>query len=169
MFLEACPEVMGELAGFITKRKGRTPLLTEFISQNLSKIRPRHPRKTTIRTDGRYHNLLAILDSLNSQYFQGRISCFITWSAKRPGRAARKRTLGSYNRHTNIIRISPLLDRRTAPAYFVEFVVYHEMLHADMEPNKTNGRRSVHCKEFRRRERMFRHYEKAIAWEKRWV
>ncbi len=64
-------------------------------------------------------------------------------------------------------RINPILDNERVPYYFIEFVVYHEMLHAHIRVQKKNGRRSVHSKEFRDREKMFRDYEDAMAWENR--
>jgi predicted metal-dependent hydrolase len=76
-----------------------------------------------------------------------------------------KRTLGSYSQRTNTIRINPVLDRKTVPAYFIEFIVYHEMLHADMGVGRINGRRSVHSSGFRIREKLFKKYEQALAWE----
>jgi len=75
--------------------------------------------------------------------------------------------LGSYCKHTGTIRINPVLDRRNVPLYFIRFVVYHEMLHSSMREERKNGRRSVHNPEFRKRERLFREYEKAISWEKK--
>jgi hypothetical protein len=65
--------------------------------------------------------------------------------------------------------MNPLLDRRTVPRFFVEFIVYHEMLHADIGVETRNGRRRVHTWEFRRRERLFREYARAISWEKKWT
>jgi len=41
------------------------------------------------------------------------------------------------------------------------------MLHADMGIAMRGKRRSVHPREFRRREKLFQEYEKAMAWEKR--
>jgi len=41
----------------------------------------------------------------------------------------------------------------------------YEMLHADIGIRAETGRRSMHSKEFRTREKMFAHYERAIAWE----
>ncbi len=169
IFLVAGTDVLDEIALFAGKGKGKTPLLMEFVKQNAAGIRKKPPRATTIRTDGKYHHLGDIFRSLNNEYFMGRLVCPVTWGARTSRYAARKRTLGSYNRHTNTIRISPLLDKRSTPAYFVEFVVYHEMLHADMEISTKGGRRLVHSREFRRRERLFRHYEKAIEWEKRGI
>jgi predicted metal-dependent hydrolase len=94
------------------------------------------------------------------------VSCAITWGTKNPRYAARKRTLGSFSKDKNTIRINPALDRRRVPGYFVEFVVFHEMLHAFLGISEKNGRRLVHSKEFKQRERVFRHYDRAMAWEK---
>jgi hypothetical protein len=43
------------------------------------------------------------------------------------------------------------------------------MLHADMGVKIRNGRRLVHTGEFRARERLFREYERAVSWEKKWT
>ena len=40
------------------------------------------------------------------------------------------------------------------------------MLHAAMGISKNGERRSMHSREFRRREKLFNDYEKAIAWER---
>jgi hypothetical protein len=68
-----------------------------------------------------------------------------------------------------MIRINPILDSRSVPRYFLEFIVYHEMLHADIGIKKGVVRRIIHSSEFKKREKLFKHYEKAINWEKkRW-
>jgi predicted metal-dependent hydrolase len=120
-----------------------------------------------IATQGKHHDLGEIYELLNREYFQEKLSCPITWGTGRARCAVRKRTLGSYSRHTNIIRINTILDRVHVPRYFIQFVVYHEMLHADMGLAKKNGKNSVHSKEFRARERQFRDYERALRWERR--
>ena len=78
----------------------------------------------------------------------------------------RKRTLGSYSERSHTIRINPVLDKRTVPCYVVAYVVYHEMLHAAMGISRHGGRRIVHSREFRRKEKLFKEYEKAMAWER---
>ncbi|HXX57165.1 MAG TPA: SprT-like domain-containing protein [Thermodesulfovibrionales bacterium] len=166
IFLDADGIVIDEIADFIRHRKRKTPHLNRFVRQNRNLLPTRQPRKTEIKTQGRYHDLNEIWHGINNEYFGGRICCPITWGLKSPRYAAKKRTLGSYNCRTNTIRISPLLDRRHVPRYYIEFVVYHEMVHADTEKTEKGKRRSVHSREFRRRERMFRHYDRAVAWEK---
>jgi len=126
-----------------------------------------HHRRTVIRIQGSYHNIRDIYDRINMEYFGGRLTCLITWGAKSPRRFVKKRTLGSYSRHADTIRINPILDRKSVPRYVLEFIVYHEMLHAALGIERKNGRRTVHSKEFRRQERLFSQYHKAIRWEKR--
>jgi hypothetical protein len=166
MFLDAGDDVITEIAKFLKHRKGETPLLRKFLGQNSHRIKKSSPRKTTVKTEGKYHNLDELFHSLNSEYFDGRVSASITWGTRNLRYAVRKRTLGSYSRNSNIIRINPVLDRKGVPRYFIEFVAYHEMLHADMGMSEKNGRRSVHPREFKERERLFRHFKKAMAWEK---
>jgi len=167
IFLDARHDVIDEIAVFIKRRKGSTPLLRRFVKENLIRVRNAPPKRVKINTQGNYHNLGEIYDSLNRDYFQEKLSCPITWGTGRARYAVRKRTLGSYSRHANIIRINTTLDRKHVPRYFIEFVIYHEMLHADMDPTVKNGRNIVHSREFRDREKQFRDYERALNWEKK--
>jgi hypothetical protein len=43
--------------------------------------------------------------------------------------------------------------------------VHHEMLHQAVPAKETGGRRIVHGREFRRRERAYPDYTRARAWE----
>jgi len=168
MFLDAGKEVIGEIANFIKTRKGQTPLIRKFISENQTclKNKERHSKQFSIRTQGRFCNLREIFDSLNNNYFGAGITASISWGKQNSRRAVRKRTLGSYCRHSNTIRINPVLDRRNVPHYFIEYVIYHEMLHSAVREERKNGRRPMHTSEFRKRERLFKEYDKAISWEK---
>jgi hypothetical protein len=167
IFLDARHDIIEEIAVFIKKRKGSTPLLRRFVKENLIRVRNAPPKRVKINTQGNYHNLGEIYDSLNRDHFQEKLSCPITWGTGRARYAVRKRTLGSYSRHANIIRINTILDRKHVPRYFIEFVVYHEMLHADMDPTVKNGRNIVHSRDFRSREKQFRDYERALKWERK--
>lgn len=169
MFLNACEEVVREIAGFIKTRKGQTPLIRKFISENRACLKKKEHslRHACIRTQGKFFDLREIFDSVNNEYFGGSVTSSIGWGKETSRRAVRKRTLGSYCRHTETIRINPVLDRKYVPLYFIRFVVYHEMLHSSMTEEKKNGRRSVHNSGFRKRERLFKEYERAISWEKR--
>ena len=57
--------------------------------------------------------------------------------------------------------------QRWVPRWFIEYVVFHEMLHS-VVPDKYDRkrrRRIVHTEEFLEKERKFRWYRRAKAWE----
>lgn len=166
IFLEAEDSVIQAVADFIKNRKSARPVLQAFIRRRSSSLKSRAPRRALLRTDGVCHCLATLFDTVNAGYFQGEISASITWGRKASGRRTRRVTLGSYCRDSHTIRINPLLDRKTVPRFFLEFIIYHEMLHAALGTVVTNGRRSVHFREFRRREKLFAAYEQAVIWEK---
>ncbi len=165
MFLNADEGLLDELAHFVYGRKSRTPLIRAFIERHRGMLRKQRPRVRRLNQQGKYHDLASISESVNREYFGGSIDAPCTWGARRRG-AVSRRTLGSYSSHTNTIRVNPVLDKKKVPGYFIEFIVYHEMLHADIGVENGAGRRSVHSREFRRREKMFRGYAEAMAWEK---
>jgi predicted metal-dependent hydrolase len=169
MFLSAEYRVLDEMADFIKNRKKSTPLVRKFINQNTHYLKKRPPRKIQLRSAGKRYNLLDLFHSINREYFGRSASASITWGQRKARRSAGERTLGSYNHHDRVIKINPILDSDRVPRYFLEFVIYHEMLHADIGIEDGSGRRELHSREFRKREKLFRHYEKASAWEKkRW-
>jgi len=166
MFLNAGPDVLDEICIFIKRRKNPILKVREFILRNQSSIDERKPRSLNIKSTGRYYNLLDLFTALNTEYFSGTVTASITWGKKNPRRAVRKRKLGSFQRDRNIIRINPVLDSSSVPRYFIEFVVYHEMLHAAASFERSAGGQRVHSREFKRRERDFKCYEQALAWER---
>ena len=66
-----------------------------------------------------------------------------------------------------LIRIHPVLDRRDVPLYFLESVVYHEMLHHHLGgvPDRA-GRTVYHSRAFREAEARYPWHREALAWEK---
>jgi predicted SprT family Zn-dependent metalloprotease len=72
-----------------------------------------------------------------------------------------------YYPKTRHIRLHPALDQAFVPRFFVEFIVYHELLHHVIPAVEVNGRYYVHTKMFRQRERLFRRYPEAMAWRQR--
>ena len=169
MFLSADKDVLDEIAGYVRNHRIKTPLVRKFIDENTHTLRSNPSRKINLKTDGHYHNLSEIYHSVNSEYFEGRVCAAITWGMKQSKRIVARRTLGSYSPDNELIRINPVLDSKSVPKYFVEFIVYHEMLHADMGIGRCGKSRRIHTVEFKRRERLFRHFKRALAWEKkRW-
>lgn len=165
MFLNAGSRVMSEIVSYLKNRRGAMPHFRSFIRDNREQLDRKPPKKVPVRTAGRFHDLCGLFSQINDEYFGGAINAVITWGSKSPRWAVRKRTVGSYSERSNTIRINPVLDRKTVPRYYVAFIVYHEMLHAALGAALRGKRRSVHSREFRKREKLFKDYEKATAWE----
>lgn len=163
IFLQAGRDVLDEIGLFVKKRGGKTPAIREFIRDYRHQIPESKPRRQTLKPQGQFFDLGDIFRKLNEIYFENRVTASITWGKPRKKGVVR-RTLGSYSSHTNTISINPALDRNSTPLYVIEHVVHHEMLHADLGIEAKNGRRGMHTREFRLRERLFKDYEKAIAW-----
>ena len=111
-----------------------------------------------------YHDLDAILQELCAAYFPQCTGVTISWG-RWSGRAwPRSIRFGVYEPPKQVIRIHPALDQAFVPGYFVEFIVYHELLHHVIPAIRVNGRYRVHSAAFRQRERIFPRYAEAIAW-----
>ena len=163
VFLSAPQDVLHEAASFIKRRGGPTPVMNRFL--RLAASTTVRPRRVKARIQGRHHDLASAFERINSEYFEGRIDAAITWSRKQPGRV-RRRTLGSYCPMSRTVRINPVLDNASVPELFVDFIVYHEMLHAHVGIGDKGGRRVVHSREFREKERAFKRFEDAGIWER---
>jgi predicted metal-dependent hydrolase len=166
IFLQADDALISEIAAFVRRRGGKTPLIGEFIRRQSCLLKESAPRRCRLNPAGKIHDLAELARTVNEEYFGGRISAAVTWGARRRHHYVRRRTLGSYSIHTNTIRINRVLDRNSVPRYFVRFIIYHEMLHADIGPGEKGGRRTIHSAEFRRKERMFKEYSRALSWER---
>lgn len=121
----------------------------------------------TFKASGEYFDLQAIFDKLNDRYFDGVLKSYtITWGRRRKLAPKEYFVFGTIQEEDRLIRINPRLDTPWVPKWFLEYVIYHEMLHAVVpdEPIR-NGRRRVHTDEFNRREQEFRFYKRARQWE----
>lgn len=167
MFLDAPRRVQDALVEYIARGDREASLLVgRFIDQNSHRIRAHRPVMRPVHSQGQNHDLLGIFASLNDKYFGGTVDALITWG--RPRRILNNRRtikLGSYSATERLIRVHPKLDRAWVPRYFVSYVVYHEMLHHVIPPLLSARRRLLHPPMFMERERMFRDYDRAIAWE----
>lgn len=175
MFLDAPAAVKQALADWIARRRGdHRAVIRRFIrSQEAQRqlelpIFARKPRRVSLRPRGHVHDLGEIRDVVNREYFGERLTCGITWGRRIRSRARRHFTFGTYSHAQNVVRIHPRLDAADVPRFFVEFIVYHEMLHAARgQEGERNGRRVIHSKEFRADERRFARYQEAVEWEKK--
>ena len=65
------------------------------------------------------------------------------------------------------ITISKTLDSLDVPEWFVEYILYHEMLHIKHPARLINGRRYYHTTAFRVDERRFPYNQEAQQWLER--
>lgn len=169
IFADAPVEVLRAIASFVSDLRA-TPreasLIDEWIELNRYRVK-RTDKPVTLSPRGEVHDLAGMFAALNAELFEGRIRAGITWS-----RAARnqKRTsirMGSYCDETQVIRIHPALDQEFVPDYFVQSVIFHEMLHEHHGVVEgDDGRRCVHTPQFVAHERTFPRFEDARRWEK---
>ena len=170
MFLGATDRVRDALVAYVVHgNREASQIVGEYIDQNLHRIRASRPVPGPLKTRGEVHDLVAILGELNEEYFGGALSdVLVTWSRRTPHQGARARKsikLGSYSAIERLVRIHPVLDKPWVPRYFVAYIVYHELLHHVIPVIQSGGRSLLHPPEFMRRERQFRHFERAAAWE----
>lgn len=124
-------------------------------------------RQLNLEQEGRHFDLRAIFDRLNARHFRGRLRGYkVVWGQRRKRRAKDYFVFGTIQEEDRVIRINPRLDQPWVPRWFLEYVLYHEMLHS-VVPDETDaaGRRRVHTEEFYRREKAFRRYRRARRWE----
>lgn len=130
---------------------------------------PRLPMQQQLNLvhEGRYFDLRAIFDRLNARHFRGRLRGYrVVWGQRRKRRAKEYFVFGTIQEEDRIIRINPRLDQPFVPLWFLQYVLYHEMLHSVVPDEiQSNGRRRVHTEEFYRREREFPGYRRARRWE----
>ena len=120
-----------------------------------------------IRPRGVYHDLNQVLAAVNETYFNGELTCRITWSNRVGGlsfHSMRKDPLTGEEFH--LISISKGYDAKNCPFYAVAGVVYHECLHVVIPVEERNGRRIVHGRLFRQREKRYIYYDEWNRWHK---
>jgi hypothetical protein len=122
--------------------------------------RRRRGRKVISSALGNVYDLDSMFVRVNQRYFDGLLEKpTLTWSKRRT-----RRILGHHDPVHDTIVISKTLDDAEVPAWLVEFILYHEMLHIKHPARLIHGRRYYHTSAFRADERQFPYYEKAQKW-----
>ncbi len=168
MFLDA-PEVVVRAVADYAGRGNRVAggVLDDYIRGQQPRIRQeRHAAEADLDPLGRYFDLRQLFTQLNHTYFQDGIQARIGWGRMPPRRRRKSIRLGVYDHQTREIRIHPALDRVEVPTFFVEFIVFHEMLHQLFPSSNGTGRRVHHPRAFREREKAFPLYAAALRWER---
>jgi len=175
IFILADDDVISGLSDFISGKARSLPVkVRNFIDTQPLFRKPGKRPPVKIMAAGAYYDLRKIARRLNDRYFYGKLDVRLTWG-RAPSRTTRRRPMrsrsiqyGSYDESLDLIRIHPALDSHLAPIEFIECVVYHEMLHKKLGVVKTvNGRRRLHPPEFKKLEREYEGFYKAVEWEKK--
>lgn len=170
MFLGAPDRIRDALVAYVVHGdREASQVIGDYIDQNLHRIRAWQPVPGPLKTRGEVHDLLSILRDLNAEYFGGALTdVLVTWGRRTScarGKGRRTIKLGSYSAVERLIRVHPVLDKPWVPRYFVAYIVYHELLHHVLPEVRVGRRTILHPPEFLQREREFRYYERAVAWE----
>ena len=149
IFAGADRATLQALAGFIRRpNRQNRKVMGDFIRLHLARIeeKPPSPRPAApIRTRGKVHDLAQILDQVARDYRLDAEGVRITWGQATRRRKFRAIRFGSYHEDRKLIRVHPLLDRKEIPRFFVEYIVYHELLHAAVpDRRRSDGRRWCH-------------------------
>jgi hypothetical protein len=129
----------------------------------LLRLRSKRARRSDHRPTGAHHDLDPLFAALNAQYFDGALSKpRLGWS-KRVWRTQ----LGCFDPALQQILINRQLDHPGVPECVVAYVLYHEMLHVKHPMKFARCRRESHSPEFRKEEKRFADYDRAMKFLKR--
>ncbi len=117
-------------------------------------------RKMISTSSGRVYDLERMFARLNRRHFGGEMEMpVLTWSQRRT-----RSILGHHDAAHNTITISKTLDSADVPEWFVEYIMFHEMLHIKHPARIIKGRRYYHTQAFRTDERNYPRYQQAQDW-----
>jgi predicted metal-dependent hydrolase len=126
-------------------------------------VRQIRGRKRLRSARGLFYDLDEVFEELNMRFFHGLLARLqMSWSQTRT-----RRILGHYDPAHNAIIISRIFDHFVVPAYVLEYIVYHEMLHLKHPVKLRGSRRCVHSAEFQAEEKLFPRAAEANAFLKR--
>jgi hypothetical protein len=125
--------------------------------RRVDKMRRARARRITGGPRGEAHDLAPMFAQLNHGYFAGGL--------RRPRLAWSERSwrtqLGCFDPALDQIVLNRRLDRETVPAFVVEYVLFHEMLHVKHPLRATRCHMQAHSREFLKEEKEFPHHARA--------
>ena len=105
---------------------------------------------------GEHYNLEEVFERVNQTYFRNELAQpHLIWNQQ-----LTYRKFGHYQYSTDTVMVSRSLDLPDTPAFALDFVMYHELLHKILGYKLVNGRRYAHTSTFREEERKFNKYKK---------
>jgi hypothetical protein len=127
------------------------------IRRQMHLVRQVRGRKFLCSPQGKFHDLEALFDRLNGEYFDGLLGRpQLSWSQRRS-----RTMLGHFDPSHNAIIISRIFDEASVPPVAVEYVMFHEMLHLRFPVDHSGARRCVHTPEFKAAEKKYPRFREA--------
>jgi hypothetical protein len=169
IFLEAPRTVKDDLALYLKKRKRLLPISVKaYIREASSNLDYSHEvDKNLLVTKGEVYEIQERYKLLNRRYFDDSLHLAITWYGDTNKKRQIRVTLGQYIDTHKLVKIHRLLDNKNVPSYVLDYVIYHEMVHAVCPPYvDAKGVTRIHTTEFKQREKCFVHYDSASDWLK---
>jgi hypothetical protein len=153
-------KLLGQAAPDVHQRVYRDYAYSPQMLRASDIARRRRGRKIVSSARGRVYDLDKMFQRLNRRYFDSRLEKpTLTWSQRRT-----RRILGHHDAAHDTIVVSKTLDARDVPEWFVEYILYHEMLHIKHPARLIKGRLYRHTNAFRAEEQRFPYYEAAQDW-----
>ncbi|EQA37114.1 SprT-like family protein [Leptospira inadai serovar Lyme str. 10] len=133
------------------------------VQEHLNKIPRLAAPVKTYPAKGNHYDLNRVFAYITKKFFpaQNLSDVRIEWSPRKG-----ERRIGTYDKETLTIRISPTLDHPDIPEFVLEHVVHHEILHHLFPVQRNKNRNIIHGWEFKRKEREYDRYEEAAHWLK---
>lgn len=171
IFLGAPDAVVREVADLLAGRGSPKTAIRRFIAANLpgaaTATSRRQPRPSSSRLASAHHDIARYASDLNAAYLGGRSKAGVVWGRRNKTRSRSSIRFGCYDPARNIIIMNRKLDSPDIPGYFVEFILFHEMLHEVLGMDEgPDGRRRIHGKLFKLMESTYPDYDKALRFEK---
>ncbi len=173
MFASAPPDVRDAVVRWLRsgrRAKRAARLLDDWIAKAADELPPARRRAFEPRPRGEHHDLDALAAQLRPEPLDEELLPRdrwppLTWGRRGRTGARRSLHLGSYDADQQLVRIHRVLDQAAVPAWFVRYVLFHELLHAALPPERVGGRTVFHGPGFRERERAYPDYERAKEWQ----
>ncbi len=144
-----------ELKQLIRDYQASEPRYKELLDQFRNIKVSRAPENNT---QGRFYDLEKVFQDCNQRNFGGKMPRprGLTWSKR-----VNHSTMGTYNLNEDTVTVNRGLDQRSVPAYVVDFIMYHELLHKLLGVRTVGTRRHAHTPEFRKLEQAHPQYQQA--------
>ena len=163
IFLRGDADIMRAVVGFIQGERHAGRALDKFVLEHPRELPP--PAIIPIRSRGDCHDLEAIFDDLNSEYFHEGCGAHVTWGTPRLHKGQRALAFGTFWHEQKLIVVHPCLDQTWVPRYIVSGVVFHQMLHELFGLRQTaRGRCITHPRDFALVESSYPDHERCVAW-----